>query len=315
MSNPGKVAEGEKLMKAAEKLCAPSVLSLRFKPEWEQACPLFERAAVAFKAGKAWLPAISALERAAQAQERQGSPWHAGKALESCAACAKEAGDAQRIVDFSHRAAEMFIEAGRPLQGADSLRKGAQLLESTDPIRALDLGCEGLDMLEENQDSGPRNPDMYLEVINMAVRSKDWGRAVVLLLRFGEFCHNTNAHTSMAKCYLGAVVIQLYAGEAREAWATFQDVLGVDAFMTSSAAQAADRLFDAYRTCDADQVRDCVKSNPPFQHGLDNAIGRLAKKLPVGDLEKQGRELGGAYAQVLNMGDGVAAELDEDDLT
>jgi len=123
MSNPGKVAEGEKLMKAAEKLCAPSVLSLRFKPEWEQACPLFERAAVAFKAGKAWLPAISALERAAQAQERQGSPWHAGKALESCAACAKEAGDAQRIVDFSHRAAEMFIEAGRPLQGADSLRK------------------------------------------------------------------------------------------------------------------------------------------------------------------------------------------------
>jgi len=54
-------------------------------------------------------------------------------------------------------------------------------------------------MLEENQDSGPRNPDMYLEVINMAVRSKDWGRAVVLLLRFGEFCHNTNAHTSMAK--------------------------------------------------------------------------------------------------------------------
>ena len=49
-------------------------------------------------------------------------------------------------------------------------------------------------------------------------------------------------------------MVQLYAEEAKEAWATYQDVLGVDSFMTSTAAHAADNLFDAYRSGDRDQV-------------------------------------------------------------
>ena len=118
-----RLEEGQELMKKAEKLCATSVLALRFKPDWQASCPLFEQAAQAFRAAKAWDQAIKALERAAQAQERQGSPWHAAKDLEAAALCAKEAKRSKDVMDYSRRAAEMFLEASRPSNAADSLRK------------------------------------------------------------------------------------------------------------------------------------------------------------------------------------------------
>ena len=44
-----KMKEAESAYKEATKLVTPSVLSLRLKPEWEAATPLFERAAMLFK--------------------------------------------------------------------------------------------------------------------------------------------------------------------------------------------------------------------------------------------------------------------------
>lgn len=44
-----KSAEADKLMKKANKLYAPSLLDFRLKPDWEAACPLFEKAALAYK--------------------------------------------------------------------------------------------------------------------------------------------------------------------------------------------------------------------------------------------------------------------------
>ena len=44
-------AEGDKLMKQANKLSAPALLAMRMRGDWEQATPLYEKAAVLFKAG------------------------------------------------------------------------------------------------------------------------------------------------------------------------------------------------------------------------------------------------------------------------
>jgi hypothetical protein len=46
----GRLEEAEKLLKKANKLWSPSLLDLRLKPDWEAAAPLYERAALAFKA-------------------------------------------------------------------------------------------------------------------------------------------------------------------------------------------------------------------------------------------------------------------------
>lgn len=49
MNTQGKMEEADKLMKKAMKLCNPSIVAFRIKPDWEAACPMFERAALCYK--------------------------------------------------------------------------------------------------------------------------------------------------------------------------------------------------------------------------------------------------------------------------
>ena len=44
-------ADADKLMKKANKHCDPSFFSMRIKADWEQAQPLYERAAKIYKVG------------------------------------------------------------------------------------------------------------------------------------------------------------------------------------------------------------------------------------------------------------------------
>ena len=84
----GSVSEGDKQMKAATKLCQPSLLAMRMTADWEAATPLFEKAALNYKQANAPEKAIEAYERAAQGQDRLNSPWHAAKHLEqACTSC------------------------------------------------------------------------------------------------------------------------------------------------------------------------------------------------------------------------------------
>jgi len=42
-------ADADKLMKQANKLCDPSFFSMRIKADWEQAQPIYEKAAKLYK--------------------------------------------------------------------------------------------------------------------------------------------------------------------------------------------------------------------------------------------------------------------------
>ena len=53
------VDEADKLMKKALKLLSPSILEMRFKPDWEAACQPLERAGLLYKVRvhlKIWQP-------------------------------------------------------------------------------------------------------------------------------------------------------------------------------------------------------------------------------------------------------------------
>lgn len=41
--------DADKMVKEAKSLCGPSFFGLRFKPDWENASPLLEKAALAYK--------------------------------------------------------------------------------------------------------------------------------------------------------------------------------------------------------------------------------------------------------------------------
>lgn len=54
------------------------------------------------------------------------------------------------------------------------------------------------------------------------IRNQRYSDAVSLLLRYAEACDASNAKSSQCRAYLGAVVVQLYAENASEAWQVYQ---------------------------------------------------------------------------------------------
>ncbi len=79
--------EADKLIKKGNKEIGPSLLEFRFKPDYEQAAPLFERAAVIYKV---WLvhrekAFLLALPSRAPAWRHAGLPPHPGMGTCACA--------------------------------------------------------------------------------------------------------------------------------------------------------------------------------------------------------------------------------------
>lgn len=60
--------------------------------------------------------------------------------------------------------------------------------------------------------------DVFRQAIAVLVKRQAWSDAVTLLMRFGEACDKGGAHSSQAKAYLGAIVVCLHAGDAKQAW-------------------------------------------------------------------------------------------------
>ena len=73
-------------------------------------------------------------EKAATGQERQGSPWHAGKMMEKAAEVCKEGPGSQvETAELYRQAAKYYAEAGRAQTSGESLCRGAKVVEEKDP--------------------------------------------------------------------------------------------------------------------------------------------------------------------------------------
>lgn len=76
-----------------------------------------------------------ALEKSAEANERAGDDWHAGKHLEACAQLAKDVGTPADIAAYAERACAAYCNAGRSQTGAEALSRCARLIDERDPGR------------------------------------------------------------------------------------------------------------------------------------------------------------------------------------
>lgn len=60
------------------------------------------------------------------------------------------------------------------------------------------------------------------QAIGFLVKSGQWHESSNLLMRFAASCDAAGARSSQCKAYLGAVVVWLHAGDAKQAWMTYQ---------------------------------------------------------------------------------------------
>mmetsp|Transcript_14044 Transcript_14044/g.24630 ORF Transcript_14044/g.24630 Transcript_14044/m.24630 type:complete len:324 (-) Transcript_14044:140-1111(-) len=284
-------AEAMKLVKTAKKFIAPSILDMRIKPDWESATPLLEKAASIFKQNGLIDQAIDALERAATGQEKQGSPWHAAKNYEVCADLCKKAKNPDGMVRYFGMAGDSYLEAAKPTTAAEVITRGARALEELDSEASLKLYYDALDIYETN-DKESYSPDSFRLLINFLLKLERWEEAVEAQMRFGLVCDKVEARTSQVKAYLGAIVTWLHAGNASQAWQTFQDAMEVDVFANSKEAFAADELFQLYRNQDEEGISAFVRKKGEFK-SLDNKIAKIAMQLPspLGKLKRMARQL------------------------
>lgn len=251
-------------------------------------------------------------ERAAVAQEAAGSVWHAGKALEAAATCAKELKRIEQCVDLYRCAFRKYAEAGRPDAAAEALARAAVAVDdANDPKGAAALYLEAIEH-QEGEGRGAMTGDKTRAAVACYCRAGAPADAIPLLLRLASNLDAAGASGAVSKAYLGAVVCALAAGDARGADATLGDVSGVPAFSNTSERLAAEALLDAYRAGDASEVQHVVKSNTCFVN-LDACIARLAKKLPLPetDVSAMSRALGGGISAPPQP---LATVEDDDDL-
>lgn len=97
------------------------------------------------------------------------------------------------------------------------------------------------------------------------MRAEAWADAVSMLLRFAASCEGAGARNSQCKAYLGAVVVWLYAGKARDAWVTYQVRLTTEQCARHPAAAAAGAAQGLERM---QQVGRCGAGRQPVQAAL-----------------------------------------------
>lgn len=306
-----KAAEADKLYKKATKAWQPSLLDFRLKPDWEVAAPLFERAAVCYKQAGILAQARDSYEKASQAQEKIGSAWHAAKHLETCGDISKSLNELPEVAQFYKRAALLYVEAGRGPTGGDCLARGAKVLEDSDPAVASSLYDEALDLYETEGKEG-QAADVFRQAVALLIKNAKWEEAVSMLLRFGEGCDKSNARSSQCKAYLGAVVVWLYAQDAKQAWQVFQDVMEVGNFSGSEEAFAADALFMAYKSGSISAVKKVLSDKSCFKY-LDNQLARLGQKLPQGDLAEQAKVMAAVMGGEASFSSNADGEEDEEE--
>jgi len=235
--------------------------------------------------------------------------------MEHAGSMARDLGNYNEVQACFRKAAELYLEEGRPNTASEAMVKAAKALESGDPAAASEFYNKALEWVEDGGKEGLA-ADTYRSAIGHSVRSERWAEAVAILVRFAAACLGVNAINSLCKSYLGAVVVWLHAGDANAAWCTYQDALGVVEFQTSQEAVAAEELLNAYRAADSEAIAGVVSSQHCYTH-LEPCIARLAKKLSKendGTLQKMAQQLFG-------HGDGGSADLGavdengEEDLT
>lgn len=167
--------------------------------------------------------------------------------------------------------------------GGEVLFKAAKKAEASRPELASELYREAIDVLEQDE-TFSFGPEVFRSSIAHEIKRERFDVACDLLMKFAVASEDKGMHVSVARSYLGAIVIWLYAQNPTEALAVYRDSSAVDSFGKSDERKSAFALIEAYKNGNADTIKTVITGHVSFQF-LDTAIARLALKLPKGNLE------------------------------
>ncbi|PRP73472.1 soluble NSF attachment protein gamma isoform [Planoprotostelium fungivorum] len=291
-SENARMEEGNGYLKEADKL---------WKPDWDNACPLYEKAAVCFKNAKAYDRAKYAYKRAAetyhgmklygfQLKRMKLIPSRSGgaaKSLEEAAKMATLEKSLTEAVELYKEASSLQRENGAHDRAAEILIVAAKAIEETDDGGdiAIQLAKDAIDIYE-TEDRFLYAGTAFKYAVSVSLMNKQIDEAISILEKQAESNIKLNRDPDLFKTHLSLIVIHLHRDDTVSANKVYQEAIQNAGFDRSAEGQAAGALIDAFESGDQKQVK-AITSKQVFTF-LDNQVAKLAIHMKASAVSKGG---------------------------
>jgi len=273
-----KLTEADKQMKEADKLATKTLT--RWKPDWDSASVLYEKAATNFKNAKAYEQAKQAFKKASNAQYQMNILYSAGKHMDNAALMAKELKQIEEATSLYEKASVIYRENGSGAVAADNLAKAAKLIEPVSTEKAMDYlkqACELYELEDKEHYSG----ETFKVAISLFLRNKKYADTVELLKNQARVFGKLNQTHDIHKCYLSIIVVYLFCDDVVAASKEYTQCIEFPTFAMSQEGLTASELLDAYENGNAEALK-IVTSKQIFNF-LDNQVTKIARALTISD--------------------------------
>jgi len=248
-------AEGDNLTKEGDKLITKTLF--KWKPDYDTAGPIFERAGNAYKNAQNHYGAKEAFKKAAKCFIQSELDFLAAKSLESAGLMAKEMKNDDEAVQLLEESVTHYRVCGNGDKAAELLVKAARWLEADDADKAIEFcknAIEVFEVDEKDQFSG----NAYKYAIGLCIKQGRTEQAIRFISKQADIHGKLHHETDEFKSWLSLIILHLSRDDYAAAEKGFQDYIATAGFATSSEGKASAELLDAYEKRNPEALKKCV---------------------------------------------------------
>ena len=280
MSNP-KIREAESFMLEAEKHLKTGFF--KWRPDYDSAASCYQKAALAFKNGKALDKACSAYMKLADCHYKNSSRFHSGKAYEEAGMVYKEMKDfGKAMAQFDH-AANLYLEDGTPDTAAMCLDRAGKFVQMSHPEWAISSYLKAAEIYENEDESRYRSAaELFGKVARLQVGLQKYSEAVKSIMHERKLMSEVKGgdHGASARLTCALVLLHLKNNDQVQAEQTiYASCETLDGFEDTEEYVALNNLIEAYDKGDQEKVSQIL--NAPLFKYMDTAYAKLARSLRV----------------------------------
>ncbi|XP_034110654.1 gamma-soluble NSF attachment protein-like [Drosophila albomicans] len=268
-----KVAEGEELVRTAEKSLKTSLL--KWVPDYDSAADEYSKAATAFRIAKSFDKSKECFLKAIECYKNNKSWFHAAKSYEQIILLCKETDKLNDVEEYANKACSLYQQHGSPEAAASALDKAAKLAESKNPEMALRFYQHAVEVILI-EDSTRQAAEFSSKVSRLLVKLKRYEEATNALKKEIGLNQQTESYGQIGRLVVALVLVQLARGDSVEAEKSFKEWGNCCEPEEVSTLQTLLQAFD-----DEDPELAARMLASPFIRHMDVEYAILSKNIPL----------------------------------
>eukprot|EP00051_Salpingoeca_urceolata_P019534 m.286198 g.286198 ORF g.286198 m.286198 type:complete len:316 (-) comp19437_c2_seq2:975-1922(-) len=258
MNRDAQLKQARALLAEAQK-CEKTTM-FKWKPDWEAASVAYDKAAMQFKLGKDFIKAREVYMMACNAHQQYNALFHAAKALEGAAACAKESKAHADSAELTIRASHLYRQNGTPEAACTALEKAAKAsVACGNEEQAAEMYFDIYDM-RHDEDKPRQCKDPLAKALQICLRTKKYERAAEMSAHQVSLMHEIGNADLYAKSVLTAVTIALLRGDYVAAEKLYESCVQRNpAVAHSDEVKLADQVLTAFDEGDDERLQELTK--------------------------------------------------------